>query len=328
MRDQHDDKDLDLPSFGPAERDQDPARPAAKPATPASSAPASTPPAGAAVPPAATQTVAPASGGGISFLIILLLAAAVGGLAYWSYLQHQQIITLEQQMGQVDQQRAEIDQQVLELQQLLQVAESSAAQSGESLLVQVKRQAALTAEKHAQLDSEIAKLWTVAHQRNTPKIAALEKQLNAAQKRSADQLKQQAEALNKQLAQPLKQIKGFSAKLARIEKSLQTAEKQSSEQNQQISAAKSSIAALASEFEIVSESVELMQDEQQRKLSGFAEQIVELQANQNASAGLERRIRVNEQAIRAIDSYRVQLNQELLQLRSKLNTLQLRVEQL
>lgn len=325
MRDQHDDKDLDLPSFGPAERDDGQIR-KPKSETPKASAP--TQQSGSAghvtPPPPAADAPAASSGGALSYLIILLLAAAVGGLAYWSYLQHQQIVVLEQQMGLVDQQRAEIDQQVLELQQLLQVAESSAAQSGESLLVQVKKQAASTAEKHKQLDSEIAKLWTVAHQRNAPKIAELEKQLKAAEKRAADQLKQQ----EAKLAQQLKQSKSLATKLASVEKALQAAEKKAGNRDEQMAAVKSSAAALTSEFEVLSETVDLMQEEQRRKLSAFAEQIVELQQNQNSAAGIERRVRVNEQAIRAIDGSRVQLNKELLQIRSKLNSLQLKVEQL
>ena len=325
MRDQHDDKDLDLPSFGPAERDDGQIR---KPNSETPQTSNANPQPGSAgrsaPPPAATAEATASSGGGLSYLIILLLAAAVGGLAYWSYLQHQQIVVLEQQMGLVDQQRAEIDQQVLELQQLLQVAESSAVQSGESLLGQVKKQAASTAEKHKQLDSEIAKLWTVAHQRNTPKIAALEKQLKAAEKRAADQLKQQ----EAKLAQQAKQSKSLSAKLTGVEKALQAAEQSASKNNDQIAAVKGSAAALASEFALLNETVELMQEEQRRKLSAFAEQIVELQQNQNSAAGVERRVRVNEQAIRAIDGSRAQLNKELLQIRSKLNSLQLRLEQL
>ena len=317
MRDQ--DKDLDLPSFGPAEREPngattDKKAAQATPAEPVTVSAGSGNGSGSA----ATVQAGGGSGNGLSYLIILLLAAAVAGLAYWGYMQHQQLLTLEQQ-------RQETDQKVLELQQLLQVAEDSAAESGESLLSQVKgmqvsvKKLTATAEQtHKELASEVGKLWVVSHQRNTPKIAELEKQLKSALAKLDTQAKT-AKNLNSQLSAQTKQFDG-------IKKQLATAKANDKAAAEKMASVKQSVASLGTEFQILSESVELQQADQRKKLSAFAEQIVALQSNQNASAGLERRVKVNEQAVRAIDGSRILLNKELLQIRQKLNNLQLQVE--
>ncbi|UTW03907.1 hypothetical protein KDX31_02415 [Amphritea atlantica] len=320
MRDQ--DKDLELPSFGPAEREPTTSGDGVKPQT--------EPPQKGGV--AKGNNPVPvqkdrSGGSALSYLIILLLAVAVGGLAYWNFMQHQQLQALESE-------RQAVDEKVAELQKLFLVAGDSAAQTGESLQNQVKRQAE-AAEKQfdklgadvgkfdtaiTRLDSEIAKLnsengklWVVAHQRNTPKIAELEKQLSAA----SALIDSQAKAL-----------KGMTADLTKLDKQLQVSEAAGNDNVKQVAAIRQSSSALSTQFQALSESVELQQAEQRKQLSAFAEQIVALQNNQNASAGLDRRIRVNEQAVKAIDGSRLMMNNELLQIRQKLNNLQLKVERL
>lgn len=314
MRDQ--DKDLDVPSFGPAERDSAIGKKAAPKA--AESAPKQATSSGnggnggnsGGAPAPAPKS---SSGGGLSFIIVLLLAAAVAGLTYWGYMQHQQL-----QAYQASQESMQTE--VLELQQLLQVAESSAAESGESLLDTMKKQGVEAQGKFKQLDSEVAKLWAVTHQRNTPKIAELEKQLKAA--RSGLTAQQKAVTASD------KKTKALSADVKKLSASLAALQKADKETERQLAAVKKTAAAVSSEFQVVAESVELQQADQKKILSGFAEQIVALQTNQNSSAGLERRVKVNEQAVRAIDGSRILLNKELLQIRQKLNNLQLQVEKL
>lgn len=313
MRDQ--DKDLDVPSFGPAERDSAIGKNAA-PKAAAEVAPKQTVPPGKGSN-GGSGGGAPApkssSGGGLSFIIVLLLAAAVAGLTYWGYMQHQQLQAYQSS-------QETMQAQVLELQQLLQVAESSAAESGESLLDTMKKQGVEAQGKYKQLDSEIAKLWAVTHQRNTPKIAELEKQLKAARSEVA---KQQKTAVAQE-----KKVKGLSADVKKFAASLKALQQADNKTEQQLATVKKTAAGVSSEFQVMAESVELQQADQKKILSGFAEQIVALQTNQNSSAGLDRRVKVNEQAVRAIDGSRILLNKELLQIRQKLNNLQLQVEKL
>ncbi|BBB27245.1 conserved hypothetical protein [Amphritea japonica ATCC BAA-1530] len=311
MRDQ--DKDLDLPSFGPAERE-----PEIKTSVNASESKSEPPKGGQSQSDGNHQQPdsiqkSGSGGNGLSFFIILLLAASVGGLAYWNFLQHQQLLTLESE-------RQGIDEKVLELQQLLQVAESSAAQSGETLQSQVQKQASTTQQKFSKLDSEtaklnseIAKLWVVAHQRNAPKIAELEKQLAA------------STALVSAQAKTLKSLK---ADLAMLGKQIKTAEAKGQGAVKQVAAVKQSIAALGTEFQVLSESIESAQSDLSKKLAFLAEEMKSMKTNQGSAAGLERRVRVNEQAVKAIDGSRLLLNKELLQIRQKLNNLQLKIEQI
>lgn len=307
MRDQ--DKDLDLPSFGPAERE-----PEIKASKPQPSGGRETQSVRGDNRPPADQIQKSGSGGnGLSFFIILLLAASVGGLAYWNYLQHQQLLGLESE-------RQGMDEKVLELQQLLQVAENSAAQSGETLQSQVQKQASTAQQKFtklssetAKLNSEVAKLWVVAHQTNTPKIAKLEKQLK--------DIKALAES-------QVQSVKGLTVALAKLSKQVKSAEVQGSDAVKQVASIKQSAAALSTEFQVLSESIESEQSELSKKLSFLADEMKAMKASQGSAVGLERRVKVNEQAVKAIDGSRLLMNKELLQIRQKLNNLQLKVEQL
>jgi chromosome segregation ATPase len=319
MRDQ--DKDLELPSFGPAEREPAIKVSGEKPQT-------ETPQKGGAKGNRADAEQKVSSGGGaLSYLIILLLAVAVAGLAYWNFMQHQQLQVLENE-------RKVVDEKIIELQKLFLVAGDSAAQTGESLQNQVKKQAEINQQKFASLEadsgkfgtaisrldaeitklnSENGKLWVVAHQRNTPKIAELEKQLNEA----SAQLDKQSKALE-----------GMTGELTKLDKQLAASEAKGSENAKQVAAIRQSAAALSTQFQALSESIDLQQADQKKKMALLAEQVISLKESQGQGAGLERRVKVNEQAVKAIDGSRLVVNNELLQIRQKLNNLQLKVEQL
>ncbi|MDO6564095.1 hypothetical protein Q4488_11940 [Amphritea sp. 1_MG-2023] len=295
MRDQ--DRDLELPNFGPAERE-----PMMSPSNGQPSI-------------ASTQQPGVKSSGSnlLSYLIILLLATAVGGLAYWGYLQHQQLQALQAD-------RINIDKKIVELQQLFLVAGNSAAQTGETLQSQVEKQAATTQQQFTQLNddvaktaSEIAKLWVIAHQRNTPKIAELDTQLKGA----LSQLETQTKSLS-----------DLNRHLLKLDKQLSVAADKDSDKQQQIVAIRQSSAALSTEFQILAESLERQQAEQGKSLAALAKQVSTLKSGQGSAAALERRVRVNEQAVKAIDGSRLQVNKELLHIRQKLNNLQLKIERL
>lgn len=293
MRDQ--DKDLELPSFGPAERELN-------------TNPSSGHPVGSS-----RHSATKKSGGALGYLIMLFLVIAVGGLGYWSFLQHQQLLALEAE-------RANIDQKIVELQQLFLVAGNSAAQTGETLQSQVEKQALTAQQQFEQLSdevtqskAEIAKLWVVAHQRNTPKIAELETQLKTA----LSQVKTQAKAMG-----------DASEQLTKLDKQLKAIKAKESDNQQQIVTIKQGAAALSTELQILSESIESEQAQQGKSLSALAKQVSGLKSEQGSAGALERRVRINEQAVKAIDGSRLQLNNELLQIRQKLNNLQLKVEKL
>ena len=143
MRDQ--DKDLELPSFGTAEREPTLRGGGGKPQTEPS------PKSGAAKGNNPEPVQKGRSGGGaLSYLIILLLAVAVGGMAYWNFMQHQQLQALESE-------RQAVDAKIVELQQLFLVAGDNAAQTGESLQNQVKRQAETTRQQFDKLGADVGR---------------------------------------------------------------------------------------------------------------------------------------------------------------------------
>ncbi len=305
MRDQ--DKDLELPSLGPAERELNTKRPGGGAQSEPLQDSAISRPQNAAKQPRRS------GGNGLSFLIILLLAAAVAGLAYWSFMQHQQLQALKAE-------RKTVDEKIAELQKLFLVAGNSAAESGESLQNQVQREAAAVQQQFDKVDARIAKLtaengklWVIAHERNTPKIAELEKRLSG---------------VSAQIDKQTKSLEGMTGELATLDKQLKSVDAKSSEASKQLAGIRQSAAALSTEFQALSESVELQGADQKKNMASLTRQITSLKEGQGQGAGLERRVKVNEQAVKAIDGSRLVMNNQLLQIRQQLNNLQLKLEQM
>ncbi len=131
-----------------------------------------------------------------------------------------------------------------------------------------------------------------------------------------------------QIDQQAKTLEGMNTELAKLDKQLKAADAKGSENSKQVAAIRQSASALSTEFQALTESVELQQADQKKKMALLAEQVISLKGDQGLAAGLERRVKVNEQAVKAIDGSRLVTNNELLQIRQKLNNLQLKVEQL
>ncbi|WP_315980678.1 hypothetical protein [Aliamphritea spongicola] len=92
------------------------------------------------------------------------------------------------------------------------------------------------------------------------------------------------------------------------------------------------LAALSADYQILSEGQELQRvalSQQGKDLNRRIDQLGS-QGNQGGAtaASLERRVKINEQAVKAIDGSRLVLNKELLRIRQRLNNLQLQVESL
>ncbi|MBY4678618.1 hypothetical protein [Marinobacterium arenosum] len=319
------DEDINI-SLGPAERDPGDKRPAAKPTR-------------AAAPPAAKPATGGKPGGGPGLLtrgVLVLLVVACGGLGYG-------LLELQNQLKSRDAQLQQATAQLAELQELLQVAESSAAESGQSLVGQLGQLKSSLAEKSKHYDSEIAKLWTVAYQRNKPTLEAHDKTLAELDKKLAGQ--------DKQLAALDKQLKAQQGELAKVGKSVAAVDQaaksvagldaaQKKLAAEQAALNKSSDAAIGDlKKRLTSLDGELQRRanllaEQQTVLSDSLKQLQQQQANARddrastaVSDELQRRIAINEEAIQAFDGSRRQLNRELLQIRQKLNNLQLKLEQ-
>ncbi len=278
-------------------------------------------------------------------LVLVLLTGASSGLGYWGY-------GLQQQLDASLAQQAEATQRLTDLEQLLEVTSDSASQSGQTLAGRLEQQGKTATEKYQHFDSEIAKLWTIAYQSNKPKLEAQETLLAS----QADTLAQQGRLLNAQAAQLSQLDERLQAQRADLDakagevKALHTAqlagEKARTEISKQLAAlsglekgqaslkgdldktvqeVKRSLATLDTQVRISEEVQSEKVVAQQQALRALSEKVATLQASAG-NADMARRVRVNEQAIQAIDGSRRQLNQQLLQLRQQLNDLQLRLQ--
>lgn len=180
----------------------------------------------------------------------------------------------------------------------------------------------------------------------TSRLAAVEKlsgDLEAVNKAAADQKQSQAKlqkdlaALNSGLD---KQVKALNSKLASVEKSLAAQDKSlkaaskklsgsSGASAKQLEQVRADLAALSADYQILSEGQELQRvalAEQARDLNRRIDQAGS--KGGASSSDLERRVSLNEQAVKAIDGSRLVMNKELLRIRQRLNNLQLQVESL
>ncbi|MGH1431179.1 MAG: hypothetical protein ACRBB4_08670 [Neptuniibacter sp.] len=294
-----DDENLNVPNLGPAEPVSG-ARPGA--AVGAKSAP---------------QTEEPSRGGGIvQSLVIIILIVAVCALGYFGFDVYQAQLKDETTF-------LKAQQQMEQLQALIKKAEEGAVQSGEKLQGDVSSLESSLREKDKKLDSEIAKLWVIAHQKNQPKIeqqskdiAALKKSLGALEKDKTAQQKS-IKSLQSTIKAQEKQLKSVAAAKTEID-ALQKAVKA------EVAKLSKLIARVETETRANTEFMQEQQDEMIKTQRALTDRIIKLEGK--STAGLERRVKLNEQAVKAFDSTRSQLSQDLLFVKQKLNNLQLMIE--
>jgi len=160
--------------------------------------------------------------------------------------------------------------------------DESLSQSGAALSVKLKEQQE-SLDKHW---SEIKKLWGVSYDRNRKTI----------------------EEQGKALASQEKIVKGLQASMSARKKEIGTLKSQVEKAEKSAETAASS--ALAAKLE-VNDTVE--------QLQGLADRLNRLEKSLNDTRqGLGGRIAENEEAIRAIDAYRLQINRDLQSIRQQL----------
>lgn len=250
---------------------------------------------------------AQSSGGGslLVTVILLLLVAAGGYLGYNLMQQQEQLAGLQTELSQAQ-------ARVESLESLLEVTSDSAEQSGQTLQQRLQDVDTRIKERFTHFDSEIAKLWTIAYQRNKPQLEQQAELLKALQAQLADAetavatLRKSAGKADDALAQ----LGGLKTEQASLKKALQA----------RLAAAEKQLGTLEQGLKLESEGRLKVQKQLADQLSG-------LSGGGDEVAQLAQRIRQNEQAIKAIDGTRRQLNQDLLRIRQQLNNLQLRMEQ-
>lgn len=360
------DNDLNVPNLGPAQRDPELVNGSAAtppPAAAVAEAVVEKPATASAPQSAAAPASVPSAGRGLGIFtggLLVVVLAACGGLGYW-------LMELQLQFQTRSAELTEARYQIGELRELLQVAESSALQSGKGLISEVGQLSTTAQSKYTHYDSEIAKLWTIAYQRNRPELEAQKKALTgqaeqlkaqAAKQASQDEqltdllalveaqktlLDEQAVALQAQASQlgvAQKDLKAMAAQSENVEKAVKfvtalkiSQDKLSSSQSNTVKATDTAVATVRRELASTRTELSTQAEILNEQLAEQADALSALQAKVGkggSSAALDpsvkRRIAHNEDAIRAFDGTRRQLNRELLQIRQKLNNLQLKVE--
>lgn len=246
------------------------------------------------------------SGGGLLITVILLLLVAGGGYLGFNLMQQQeQLARLQSELNQAS-------VRIESLEALLEVTSDSAEQSGQTLQQRLQDVDARVKERFTHFDSEIAKLWTIAYQRNKPQLEQQAEQLKQVQTRLAE-TETTLTALRKETdktADGIARLAALKTEQAAMKKALQA----------RLEATEKQLSTLEQGLRLESEGRLKVQKQLTQQLAGVA-------GGSDVSAGLAQRIRQNEQAIKAIDGTRRQLSQDLLRIRQQLNNLQLRMEQ-
>lgn len=284
------DDDINVPNMGPAE-------PIDESRSPQSASPSQK--GNSAAPVVEVQR----SGGFLQALVSIVLIAAVSALGYFGFdmydAQKQKEATFTQAQKQIE-----------ELRELLKQTEQGAEQSGQAIQGNVSSLEESLKQKDKQLDSEIAKLWAIAHQKNAPLI---KEQGNQIKTQEATIKTLQATVANQ--AKELKALSSLKSESAKLKKSV----------NAEVEKINKLVTRIETEVRTSNEINQDQQDEVIKTQRSLSDRVTKLEGK--STAGLERRVKVNEQAVRAFDGTRRQLNQDLLQVKQKLNNLQLQLEQ-
>lgn len=311
--------DFDIPDLGPAEPDR---------VAPSQSNTANKAAVASDIQPPPVKR----SGGWFQSFLLILLVSACSGLGYWGLTMYEQLQTERASV-------AELQTQMKEMRGLLNLAETSAQKSGDTLLDQVTRMSKAAQDKYQHFDSEVAKLWAIAYQKNKPELEKQAKQLTA-QSSQLNAQKTQLKAQTTKLSEQTQLIAAQTKALDAAKQSLAAQQKKisaiSAELNKSQSSVKSRVAAdlkkIRAEVAAAQTGMRLSEEamtEEQATLTTSIRTLTDrtavLESGQRKN-GLERRVKNNEDAVRAYDATRRELNRSLLQIKKKINALQLVVE--
>lgn len=289
----------DIPDLGPArdalDRDQVPTLKQA-------------PPAAAKAKPQPRPEPRQRSSNGLVYLLLLVLIAVMGGFGFWSY---QQQLKLERELAGSNQSLAQALDRVTDLEGLINATDESASKSGAALQAQLKKLLQEDAKRTKHVDSEIAKLWTIAYQRNKPKLEELDKGL-AGVTETAGRLEQETASLKTQLGRADDRLAAGDQRLVALEADRKTSQTALSRLDEQMRTQ-----------DLANQEID---DLQEQRLKELEQQLALLKRNPQVPASLTQQLQEYGKSIESINAYRKQVNQELFRLRERVNQLQLTAE--
>lgn len=289
-----------------------------------------------APPPAKSSSVATVL---LALLVIISLGAAAA-LGFWG-------MQLRQQMSE---QQVLIEQMNLWLESTdatLTQTSTTASRSGETLMGRVDEINTRLEDRVKHFDSEVAKLWTIAYQRNKPQLEEQGKTLTqlsetvAAQGASLKEAVASLSVLRKEIESQVTQLSEMSVAGSQMQLKLDANAAALTKQGSGVAALETQTKALQSELEKMDAAVATVEgralqigsdmefqfsverDERAKLAADLNAKIAQATQAQGTSVELERRLRTIEERLKAIDASRAALNAELLKVQGQVNGLML-----
>ncbi|MEH6470243.1 MAG: hypothetical protein V7752_03235 [Halopseudomonas sp.] len=229
--------------------------------------------------------------------LVLLLMVVMGAGGYWG-------------MGHISQLQKQLilsNQRLTDLEGLINATDESANKSGAALQAQIKKYLQDSEKRLKHVDSELAKLWTVAYQRNKPKIAEIDKTVAGLDKTLG--------SLGKQSAQQAKVLEKTQAELGKANVGLKSLD-------QGLVSQQSDMKELGAQLQMRDQANQELDTLQDSQLLQVEQQLKAIQENPPVPDALALSVKEHEQAIAAINSFRKQANSEMLRLADQIKQLQ------
>lgn len=273
-------------------------------------------------------------------LLVLISLGAAAALGVWG-------MQLKQQ---VDEQQVLVEQMNLWLESTdatLTQTSTTASRSGETLMGRVEDISTRLEDRIKHFDSEIAKLWTIAYQRNKPQLEEQGKTLVTlgetvvAQDAKISQAVASLAVLRSEIEKQVKELSQLSAADKQIEQQLAMSDKSAAAQKSQLSALETQTTGLQTELEALDAGLATVEgrvlqvssdmdfqfsverDERAKLAVDLNAKIKQAAQPEGTSVELERRLRTIEERLKAIDASRASLNAELLKVQGQVNGLML-----
>ncbi|MEH6825748.1 MAG: hypothetical protein V7629_17780 [Motiliproteus sp.] len=249
-----------------------------------------------------------AGSGGFMPWLLLLMMLVIGAGGYWG-MTH---------IKQLQLQLTESNSRLSSLEGLINATDDNANKSGAALQARMSKFMLNGDKRLKHVDSELAKLWAVAYQRNKPKIDKMDQALAALNKQSGELLAQstQLRALLKKTQTDLDKAGVELAQFGKGQNALLT----------QLADLKGGVqvdlADLGGRLQLWDQANQELDSLQDTQLLQFEQQLQALKKNPAVPIALSRSVKEHEQAIAAINSFRKQVNSELLRLAAQIKLLQ------
>lgn len=259
---------------------------------------------GASVVQPATRT----TGGGLMHWLLLLLMLIMGAAGYWG-MEHINLLQI---------QLIESNGRISSLEGLINATDENANRSGAALQVQMKTFMLNGDKRLKHVDSELAKLWSVAYQRNKPKIAEIDETVANLDKQSVELLAQ-SQAFDAQLKQVQSVLSKTNAQLQQFDQRQNALHVQLGDLETALQARLADLGGRLQLRDQANQELDSMQDKQMQQIE---QRLKKLQDHPAVPDALSLAVKDHEQAIAAINSFRKQANAEFLRLGSQIELLQ------